>query len=154
LRSEKEQAAQALTEACGVGKPKRQRGISPAKAREQMNEMLVANDFAAAKPTHLVALYEWCHERVYGVAPAELTPKVWRGAMFAAARMLKDEFNDDVLAMVAFVRWVWRRENARESKRRGAAWDGGATSTFRISWRLQFVTKHLITDYRIDRARS
>lgn len=150
LRTDKEQAAHALTEACGVGKPKRQRGISPAKAREQLNEMLVANDFASAKPTHLVALYEWCHERVYGVVPAELTPKVWRGAMFAAARMLKDEFSGDVQAMVAFVRWVWRREQVRERRRR----EGADASSFRISWRLQFVTKHLITDYRIDLARS
>jgi len=142
-------AAQALTEFVGA-KPKR-RAYSPNKAREEVRAMLADGNFENAKAPHLVALYEWCHEQVYGVAPAELSQgETWKHATFAASKLLKEAFAGDLAETVAFVRWTWRRERSREQQRR----DGRSETIGRIGWRLQFVHRHLVTDYRIDKARS
>lgn len=134
-----------------VGKPKKPRAPNKAKVREQLREMLVSNDFGAATASHLVALYEWCHEQVYGARPSEMDAgDAWKLATFSAARLVKDEFNGDFQRAIEFVRWTWQREKAREQARR----TGRNSSVGRIGWRLQFVTRHLVTDYRIDMARA
>ena len=146
-------AAEALSELVGKMKPKRARGPSLVKARVEVRAMLADGDFSNARPTHLVALYEWCHEQVYGVRPLEMEQgDNWKMAVFAAARLVKHEFRDDMAATVEFVRWTWRRERWREGKRRET--NQAIGSVGRIGWRLQFVQRHLVTDYRIDLARS
>lgn len=103
-----------------------------------------------AEPRHLVALYAWCHEQVYGVAPAELVGYAWAGAVSAALALVRNEFRGDVPSAVDFLRWVWARERERESWRRRNRPDGGGS---RIGWRLQF-GRAMLTDYRIYLARK
>lgn len=144
-------AALQVTELVGKMRPRRRNGPSPEKARAEVGVMLADGDFDDARPTHLVALYEWCHEQVYGVKPMELDHgETWKHATFAAAKLVKEQFRGDMKATVEFVRWTWRRERWREGKRR----EGDTISVGRIGWRLQFVQRHLVTDYRIDLARS
>lgn len=103
----------------------------------------------AAQPGHLVALYCWCHEHVYGAPPGELQQgSTWWLAQQAARRQVQQEFREDVVAAVDFVRWVWQREKGREAKRRR----DGTGGDFRIGWRLQFGPT-LLTDYRVELAR-
>lgn len=145
-------AAANLEAFAGVGK-KRRKVISfdPERAREEVRAMLKSNDFGAARPMHLVALYEWCHEQVYGVRPAEFAKKAtWTPALFAASRLVRDEFRDSPSAAVDFIRWTWAREKGREAARRA----GRNENMGRIGWRLQFVTRHLVTDYRIEIVRG
>lgn len=145
------EAAAALEAFAGVGKPKRKPSIDPERYRKELRGMLAEDTLAKATPAHLVALYEYAHENVYGVRPAELSTRaVWRTAMFSAARLLREEFNGEASLCVDFIRWTWKREKAREHARR----KGTNASIGRIGWRLQFVTRHLVTDYRVDVARS
>lgn len=134
-----------------VGTKRRRSPPSPDKFRTELRGMLAGGDFDGAKPSHLVALYEWCHEQVYGVRPLELDNReVWKHATFAAAKLIKEEFRGDAKAAIEFVRWTWRREKWRESRRV----DGISPSVGRIGWRLQFAHRHFVTDYRIDLARG
>ena len=111
-----------------------------------------------AKPAHFVALYAWLHAEVYGAPPAELRSQAWWGAVSAATKLLRDEFSDEAhpegspLRMLDFIRWVWRRERGREQ--RAAAREGEGHEARRIGWALQFVLRHLVTDYRVDMARE
>ncbi len=136
----------------GVGKPRRKAaGPDPDKARSELREMLTHSDFGKASATHLVALYEWCHEQVYGARPAEIEKRTaWKMVVFAASRMIRDDFGGDVAEVIAFIRWTWQREKARERARRAQP----DSRVGRIGWRLQFVTKYLLTDYRIAKARG
>lgn len=132
-------------------KPRAKRAPNKTRARDELQTMLMTSNFSSAKPTHLVALYEWCHEQVYGARPSELdTGNSWKLATFAAARLTRDEFAEDIQQAIEFVRWTWQRERVREHMRR----TGKNDSVGRIGWRLQFVTRHLVTDYRIDLART
>lgn len=144
-------AALALAEMVGAGKPKpkRRRGVNVISARLESDALVAANDYANMKPVHLVALYVRCHETVYGVTPAEMNGEAWLGASSAAAKLVRVDFDGDMAAAVEFMRWTWRREQWRENK---AKHDGDAR-VGRIGWRLQFVLRHLLTDYRIDVAR-
>jgi hypothetical protein len=145
------EAEAAIEQFAGVGKKRKTRTLDPERAREELRGYLVKGDFTGATPKHLAALYEWCHEQVYGVRPSEMATRViWTRVVFAAAKMLKDDFAGDMGATIAFIRWTWQRERERERARRA----GRDNSNFRIGWRIQFVTKHLVTDYRIANARQ
>lgn len=117
-----------------------------ATAREEAAFRAKANDWRDAAPRHLVGLYAVLHEQVYGVAPAELVD-AWKGAVSAAAAMLKSEFKGDVPAFVEFIRWTWQRARRRKDK---AVAEGGEVS--RIGWVLQFKSRAMLTDYRVDMA--
>ena len=128
----------------GADKPKRERGPNKAKIRREIREMIGRKDFEGAKPSHLVALYEYCHEMVYGEAPLEIdSPTTWKMATYAAGRLVKKHFEGDAVSAVEFVRWTWVREKQRLSWRAKR----GITST-RLGWRLQF-RDDMVTDYRI-----
>lgn len=123
------------------------------KARAEANALARAERddsevWASAQPKHLVALYSLLHEQVYGVEPVELKD-VWKGAVASAKGMLEKEFNKDAKTFVEFIRWTWRRERGREAKRQA---EGGEGS--RIGWGLQFKSRTMLTDYRVDVARS
>lgn len=123
------------------------------KARAETDALAAAERddpevWASAQPKHLVALYSLLHEQVYGVAPVELKD-VWKGVVSAAKSMLEKEFNKDAKAFVEFIRWTWRRERNRETKRQAEGSEGS-----RIGWVLQFKSRAMLTDYRVDVARS
>lgn len=115
----------------------------------QVNSMRERDDWSKARPTHLVALYTWCHEQVYEVEATEMVGLNWLAAASAAAKMVREEFGGSVLEGVEFLRWTWKREKHREEWRRENEREGG-----RITWRAQFQQRYLLTDYRIDRARQ
>lgn len=117
------------------------------RAREQMHAMAESADWEQAGGAHLVALYEWLHEQVYGVATAELDARTWALAAQAAARMADQQFEGDYGRAVVFMRWVWKREIEREKWRR----ENGKSGS-RIGWKLAFHGS-LVTDYKVDRAR-
>jgi hypothetical protein len=138
--------------ALGFSRKRVHRGASPAsieKVAEECARMRKENDWSEAKASHLVALYAWCHEKVYTVAPSELAGLTWMAATSAAAKLVRDEFNGNVEEAVEYVRWTWRREAGREKWRVENDRPGS-----RIGWRLQFQQRLLVTDYRIDAARA
>lgn len=118
------------------------------KATREMSRMAASTDWSSATARHLVALYAFLHEKVYGVAPAELTSRERFFAAGAANRMLATHFDGDQGAMVAFVRWTWMRELKTEAWRRS----NNRTEGRRIGWRLQF-NGSLVTDYHVEQKR-
>ena len=97
---------------------------------------------------HLVALYAKLHEQVYGAGPGELEEgKNFLAACSAASRLVRVDFKGELRGAIEFLRWTWRRERFVVQKRR----QSGAAGR-RIGWRLQFASRDLVTDYRVDLA--
>lgn len=149
LYPEGDSAALALATMVGSKRKPKRRAVNVAAVRAELETMLARNDYGAMQPTHLVALWVRCHEKVYGVTPAEMNGEAWLGARSAAEKLVRVEFGGDVAAAVEFLRWTWKREQWRETR----AAHNGENRVGRIGWRLQFVLRHLLTDYRIDVAR-
>jgi hypothetical protein len=105
---------------------------------EQAAEMVRSGDFRRAGPRHMVAVWAWCHEKTYGVAPA-MTAREWQSAGFAAGALLKVDFDGKVEMMVPFLQWTWAEE------KRSHAWrkENGRTSS-PLGWRLQFSRRHVV----------
>lgn len=116
---------------------------------EEMVESFRGNPkaFDSAGAPEFVGLYAMLHEAVYGVAPDELAND-WTPAVKAARKMFEEEFDEDVRAFVAFIRWTWVREKKREKWRRENGRDAN-----RIGWRLQFQSRAMLTDYKVALAR-
>lgn len=158
-----QQSLSGLSQWIDQAPPKKPRGKTTArsssgyeKARAETNALAAAERddpevWASAQPKHLVALYSLLHEQVYGVAPVELKD-VWKGVVSAAKGMLEKEFNGDAKAFIEFIRWTWRRERAREVHRQKE--NAGHMQASRIGWALQFKSRAMLTDYRVDVARS
>lgn len=126
---------------CGAAKRKR--------VHEEMQQMCTSGDWSSANSLHLVALYAWLHEGVYGVLPQELeSSSAYVYAASEAKRMLARDFAGDFAQAVLFLQWTWKREEGREQWRRGNGRSGG-----RIGWKLQFGGS-LVTDWKIDKART
>lgn len=125
--------------------PSKRPFTAPLKALADL-EALNGSRWDKAEPRHLVALYAYLHGQVYGVEPEELTkdPLAWLGCLSAATKLLREEFGDDPVAAVEWVRWVWVREK-RGCNRRAKV---GETSDFRIGWRYMFCRRGLLVDYR------
>jgi len=102
----------------------------------------------AATPAQLVALYCICYEDVYGIEPIEMVGETWKRACFAAARLVKQEFQGCSGEAMEYLRWTWRREKHREQHRSDDA------RRWRVTWRQQFVSKSLLSDYRTEMARA
>lgn len=120
-----------------------------ARATREATEMIhgaLAWDEAA--PRHFVALYAILHERVYGVAPCDLTPVGRLHAAGMAARLLEKQFGGERVELYEFVCWTWKREEKREKWRAEKGCEGG-----RIGPRLQF-SGALLADYRVEAARA
>lgn len=144
-------AAQRMEAWCGAGKPERKRGKRNWKgamtnAIAETKEMIAKRGWSWAEPKHLVALYAVLHEQVYGVEAAELV-EGWPAAVSAAARLVREEFDDKVHAAVEYLRWVWARERAREKGREA----GQGT---RIGWGLMFAKRTLLVDFKVGRERA
>lgn len=141
------EAADALAKAVGVGKKRRKPQLDVERARRELRAMITEKNYSRATPVHMVALYEWAHQSVYRVPPAEFSQKVtWRLASMAAGKMLKDDFAGDGVEMVNYLRWVWSREATREKTKRVAG--------TRVGWPLCFRYRTLLTDYRVEKARN
>jgi len=116
------------------------------KALKQAREMIASGEWDDALPRHYVAAYALLHEKVYGVAPAELTAAARLRAAGLVAGCLDRQFGGDKAEMAAMMRWTWQREVAREKWRRENDRSGG-----RIGVHLQFGA--CVSDYRVDKAR-
>jgi hypothetical protein len=93
----------------------------------------------------LVGLYAVLHEAVYGAAPEDALGDAFLGAASAAERLARELGGADRL--LDLLRWVWARERAREKRREPG-------SGFRIGWRLMFVSRSLVVDWKTDLARQ
>jgi hypothetical protein len=122
-------------------KPKRSTALSAMtieNARLKMEEMRRADDWSHASALHLVVLWEWLHEQVYGVRPS-MRAAEWRGACFAAGKLLKERFDGKPERMFEFLRWTWAEE------RRTLAWRRENHRTVTpLGWRLQFSERHCV----------
>ena len=115
-------------------------------------ERVNREDFSELKPADLVAAYAWCHFRTYSnVLPQDLTENgAWKKALLSAGRMLTQEFEGDVAAMLNYIRWTWGREAGREQWRcENNGGNGG-----RVTWYAQFVQRRLLTDYQVKTGRA
>jgi hypothetical protein len=117
-------------------------------ARGEMERRTSSGDWDGASPAAFVALYEWLHRCVYGVDAGDLDPRGWAFATSSARRMVEKDFGGDAAEAVAFMKWVWKREDGREKWRRENGRDGQT-----IGWRQLFGAGYLRTDYRISKAR-
>lgn len=117
----------------------------------EVEERRTSGDWSGACSNHLVALYAWLHERVYGVASEVMADGIeFSSASTLANRMMLRDFAGDVVACVEFTRWAWRREQGREAWRRENRKDGS-----RLGWRFFFKPGGpLVVEYRIDLARK
>jgi hypothetical protein len=116
--------------------------------RRDIEHMIPTGEWSEAGPGHIVSLYAWCHEKVYGIYPSELTnPFQYAKAMDAVRDISEYHFDGDPAECVAFVRWSWKREEDRERWRR----DNGKSGS-RLVWRFQF-NDAMVTDYLLDIAR-
>ena len=140
-----------------VGEPKAKRLTNPINRQTiaQAEAMRVSQDWKDAQPKHLVALFVWLHENVYGVKPLEILHgeegrRLALGAVSACRALVKDEFGGHVRDVVVFMLWVWRRE---KSKQEWAARTPGV-QLGRINARTQFAGRVLLTEFRLDRERK
>jgi hypothetical protein len=118
------------------------------RAIAEVTEMQESGEWEELETRHLVALYAQLHERVYGAAPVELVAD-WAPALSAARKLQRDEFGDEPSRMLEWMRWVWKRE------REGEKWAASEKrERRRISWRLMFMNRQLVTDYRVAAARQ
>lgn len=128
----------------GTGKAKREQLLSDVRDRMRSKS---ERKWDRASPAHLVAVYYLCHERVYGVVPAELDQdKSWKLATVAAAQLVRNEFGGSFAAALDYVQWVWMREDRRAGTRAKTEW--------RVTWRQVFGRRSLLTDWRVVRARD
>jgi len=136
-----------------VGPPRSRKSAAPRRKQhiEEMTERMKRKSWEGITPGKLVALYWLCHQRVYGVVPAELDKApTWRSAMQGAGSMVKRHFDGDVQRAIIFMRWVWTQEQSREEWRRANNKSGGR----RISWQNQFHHDYLISDWRAAAMRA
>ena len=117
------------------------------RSSEEVAVMRKTCEWTGAKGRHLVALYAWLHNEIYGVGAEELGD---RNALFAASnaaeRMVRDAFGGDTKRAVQFIAWAWARERMREK--------AGKVSSYRITWRFMFASRSLLTDYRVELVRG
>ena len=119
-----------------------------AKYKDEAQVFLDKGDWSEANASHFVGMYAVLFEYVYKVA-LDIKGNDWRGACSAARAMLKNEFNEDNDHFIAYVRWVWSREDEREKWRRENNKSGQV-----IGWRLMFSSRNLLTEYKVHLARK
>lgn len=150
-QAKSEQAALALETAIGIGterKPKRPPASksSLARALRESESFRASGNWKGAKGRHFVALYSWLHDSIYETEAVDLTQGIaYHGAVSAAEKMLRVDFEGDCNRFVEFIAWCWARE--RKLVQTGKAFR-------RITWRLQFVSRSLLVDYRVELMRG
>ncbi len=97
-------------------------------------------------PQTVVGLYIMLHTWIYGCEPTELRKRTeLLGAFSAARRLIGTEFGGAIDQVFEFVRWTWAREKIQLQNRDG---------DWRVTWRYQFSSAKLLTDYRVFILRS
>ena len=125
-------------------KKRRYPGSNRATHIAEVRERITRQNWKDMKVGRLVALYWICHEKIYGVVPAEIDKTaVWEQVMKAAGGMVKNEFDGDMQQAIEFMRWVWTDEARKENWRRANHKPAG-----RIKWQNQFLHGYLISDWR------
>jgi len=117
------------------------------RSTAEVERRLDVDDWDGLKPTNIVQVWAWCHRETYGVE-AGVTAVEWERAVMRAASFAKSEFDGDLDAVLAYVRWAWQRERRYEQGRRDNGKGGGV-----LGWAKMFGAK-VLTDYRIDKARG
>ena len=133
--------------------PRKQRpptngGLQRKKVVDELSAMLESDEWGQARPVHLVELYCLLHENVYGVEALDLRGQLNRQACARMVlTMLRRDFDDEVPALVDYMRWSWQREESREEWRRR-----NNTGRRRLTWRIQFGGE-LLTEFLMQRVR-
>jgi len=140
------QAALALeTAVAAMGTKRKRKPSSKAMLDGALGEAELfrsTGDWSTAKGKHFVALYAWLHSSIYETEAVDLLDgKSMLAASNAADKMFRVDFGGDGKRFVEFIAWCWARERQAVKKGTGAR---------RLSWRLQFASRHLLVDYRVD----
>lgn len=106
-------------------------------------------DWPQKTPAMLVALFCWAHEAIYGVSCISEVARVFNGAVSAADKLVRDEFDGSLEHASEYLRWVWRREREREQWRRKNTGFGRV-----LSWRNVFLHRELVKEMRLDAVRT
>lgn len=114
------------------------------KIKAEADEMRLANDYARASIMHIVAMWAWCHESMYGVAPS-MTMKEWSLAGILAGQLLAKEFPGRTPGwMIVLLKWTWGEEGENVEWRRK-----NKKPITPIGWRWQFSSK-LVVKWRAN----
>lgn len=154
MAAERVCAAEQLAAMVGEPRERKPSMLSAARALAEATEMREQNLWTHARPVHLVALYCWCHQAIYGVAPDELTTgqagkRARVQAVGAARNMLAREFGGNVVAMVGYIKWAWGRVKGKEE------WAARSGATLgRVGWQQMFAGRSLLTDYKVEIGRK
>lgn len=142
-------AASAKRRARPRGMTERTLGEAVQALQVKLSELDEHEDYEPKRPGELVLVYAWLHQGTYGCPAGELMGKGFGHACMAAANLARTQFDDDLSALLEFVRWTWAREKDSEEWRRR----NGRTGR-RITWALQFRNGGILTDYRVAIARQ
>lgn len=104
-------------------------------------------DWDNLTPSDLVAIYAWGHNNMYKTFPADIVGQKYGVASMAAGRLIRDEFRDDIMAAVDYMRWIFERETRRIKYRSDNKIP--SISFKRITWRGLFVEKGMLMDYKV-----
>jgi hypothetical protein len=135
-----------------LGKPKRKAAKPGCTAKSTMTrnrkkteEMIASHDWEDVRAGHIVALYAYCHKKVYEFEPVELDDGYEYNKAAVAIHHLADKyFKGSYGRMVQFVRWVWNRQWATEQWRK----ENNHNSDFRMTWKYCFSPK-MVGDYML-----
>src|SRR5574338_176134 len=133
--------ADELTASVESFRPRRARPKSRTTIADEVIEMATRQNWANAGAQHVVALAGEFHRRVYGVEAEELRTRARQIFVRSADSMIKQ---NGVEWVVEFVKWVWKREQERETWRRDNHKQGS-----RVSIAMVFGSSNLRTEYRI-----
>jgi hypothetical protein len=119
------------------------------KASIEADAMRLENDWSRVRGKHLVAIYDWLHSNIYGFEASELLdPAHYFPAVKLADKLISRHFNGDATAAVKFVSWCWAREKNR------LEYSAETENKFRLTWKLQFGTNFLLSEYRFKMIRT
>lgn len=152
IESETEAAAASLDMLVGVEKKRRVGSLREAAVKrvvDEVRDLITHIPLLPFTARQITALYYLCHTEVYGAEPIEMTGEQWRLAMLAAGRLIRGDFKGDSIGVVEFIRWVWKREAIREQRRKPED-----ERRWRITWRVQFLKRDLLSDYKTEQARK
>jgi hypothetical protein len=128
-----------------VGKARVRSGVARSRRQQYMDDAqkrASGQGWAKASAGEILGLYCHLHRIVYGVWPEELNvAKAWRQAMMQIGTFVKNNFEGDPEACVAFVEWMWRREEQRDKWRIAKG-----EERRRMMWRWCF-NRSALTDY-------
>lgn len=140
-----------LSEPPSTGAPKKSTSVKKPPRRDCTKQLKAATDYGhqvikgsweVAAPHHLVGLYAALHEGLYAVSPLELKVE-YHGALAAATKLVKEEFNGNAEEAVQYLSWCvvrakrWKEDNEREGK-----------DVVRLPWRTVFYSRKWLVDFK------